>query len=63
MASDDAFQKWFYKANIECMRLTSLDLNDLPDVSYRDMFEDGLSPKEAAEAAIEEAGGGGLLDA
>lgn len=29
---------------------------DLPDVAYRDMFEDGCEPSEAATEALYEAG-------
>lgn len=57
------FEQWWSKANAECLKIVGLDLRDLPDVSYREMYEDEMTPKEAAEAAIEEAGGGDLLDA
>lgn len=32
---------------------TSVGLFDVPDIMYRDCFEDGMAPEEAAEEAIE----------
>jgi hypothetical protein len=64
MSDDKKFKAWWVQANAECLKITGggLDLRDLPDVDYREYFEDGMSPRDAAEIAIEEAGGGDLLD-
>lgn len=49
------FEEWMRQANNECLALCSMDLLDLPDVAFRDMYDEGKSPKTAARAAIREA--------
>ena len=51
------FHQWIQEVNnciaADMMGLTS---EDLPDIAYMDLFEDGYEPSEAAEAALENAG-------
>lgn len=55
------FDEWMIEADRECEALVGLGLLDLPDVAFRDMYDDGESPLTAAKTAILEAGGGELL--
>jgi hypothetical protein len=51
-----SFEVWMTKVDNEiasrCMGMTSADL---PDVCYRDWYDDGVSPKSAAGRAIKSA--------
>ena len=49
------FKAWMSKVNGIVESNVGLSTDDLPDVGYYDMFEDGLSPSEAAEEALAEA--------
>jgi hypothetical protein len=44
------------KVNQTIEAAVMLSADDLPDVAYHDMWEDGWSPKEAAMEALMEAG-------
>ena len=50
------FEQWFQKANAACEATVGLSLDDLPDVCYMDMFETGVSPREAVSEALAYAG-------
>jgi hypothetical protein len=49
---DRAYAAWMAKVDAILVRKTGLDSNDLPDICYRDMHDDGASPSEAAREAI-----------
>lgn len=59
---DTSFAQWMVDVDRYLLKRLFLDSRDLPDVAYRDMFDDGMSPFDAAKAAIDDAGGGDLLD-
>ena len=46
------FQEWMHVVSAEIEALTGLWAEDLPDVCYRDWYEDGVGPKSAARRAI-----------
>ena len=50
------FQQWKRQVDRCIEARIGLSSDDLPDVAYRDMFDYGDSPDEAAVAALEEAG-------
>ncbi len=50
---ENKFTPWLKKVNDIIGKRTGLDLNDLPDFCYRDAFEDGATPSQAARDAIE----------
>jgi len=52
-----SFEQWMAKVNEAIEREIGLSADDLPDMPYADMWEDGVSPKRAARMAIREAGG------
>jgi hypothetical protein len=49
------FDQWLAEVNQIIEDEYGLSLADLPDCSYRDWFDDDLSPEEAAAEAIENA--------
>ena len=49
--ADDKFDAWMRKGDAVVSR-QGLSVHDLPDVSYRDWFDDGMSPARAAAKAI-----------
>lgn len=50
-----SFEKWMEQVNKEVLAKTGMDSRDLPDVCYRDMWEDDYTPKTAAKKAIRNA--------
>lgn len=46
------FEKWFEEANVACLEKCGMSLEDLPDCPFYDWYEDGKSPKVAANKAI-----------
>ena len=46
------FQTWLRKCDAIVSGKVGLGLNDLPDANWRDYFEDGLSPKDAADLSL-----------
>lgn len=51
------FEQWLREVNAECIKRVGLSYEDLTDVSYRDMYDDGVSPSRAAQRAIKASGG------
>jgi hypothetical protein len=54
--SEAAFKKWMAEVDIALGARAFVSAFDLPDQSYRDWFEEGLSPDEAAALALKDAG-------
>jgi hypothetical protein len=53
--NDTDFDTWMRQVD-ECIgRRCGLSSSDLPDWTYRDAFDDGLSPEEAAAEALDNA--------
>lgn len=48
------FDKWMKKVDAKVFDLISCSVYDLADCNFRDWFEDGVSPAEAADRAIRE---------
>ena len=55
------FDEWKESVASIVERRTGMSLSDLPDCSYADWFQQGVTPKGAANRAIKEAGGEGLV--
>lgn len=51
-----AFAEWMAKVDAIIDDLVGLTSEDLTDVCYRDMYEDGAPPRTAARAAIHASG-------
>jgi Family of unknown function (DUF5419) len=51
-AKDLEFGVWMVKVDDAVKTLAGISADDLADYCYRDAFEDGLSPKQAARRAI-----------
>ena len=49
------FEEWMKEVNQEILNRTmgAISYNDLDDWHYRDAYDDGVSPAEAAEEALE----------
>ena len=47
------FEAWLIVADREVSRKAGVGLLDLPDVALRDWYDDGITPREAAELALE----------
>lgn len=46
------FDSWMIQVDCECAKLCGLSAWDLPDYCYADAHEDGMTPRQAARAAI-----------
>jgi hypothetical protein len=46
------FSFWMKAVDAEIMRRAYMTSGDLPDVCYRDWYDDGCTPKNAAARAI-----------
>ena len=57
MSDDLAFKEWMTKVDQAIGCACGMGAEDLADICYRDMFDDGETPKAAARAAIEASGG------
>lgn len=49
------FAHWLERVDRYMVEATGLRRDDLPDVAYADMYEDGVSPRSAARRAIRNA--------
>ena len=56
MTEKQTFVQWKARVNACVIARAGVCTDDLPDVPYYDWFEDGISPQEAAEMALEESG-------
>lgn len=57
VSEKQSFEEWMRKVDQAVQRITGLGVFDLPDVAYRDWYDDGVSVKSAASRAIKNAGG------
>lgn len=55
------FEDWFARVNAICLSRTGLECDDFPDTCYWDMWDDGETPQEAFDRAMEDAGYAGLF--
>jgi len=51
----DSFEAWMQKTDAALVRRCGMSSMDLPDCCYRDWYDDGVTPSEAAREAIREA--------
>ena len=51
----DSFASWMQDVDRAVARLCGLSAADLPDCCYHDMYDDEMTPSQAARAAIREA--------
>lgn len=54
MKTRTAFDRWFQQVDLEVQSLAGVSVTDLADFCSRDLFEDGVSPEEAARDALHE---------
>lgn len=47
-----SFEAWKKAVDAEILRRTGMTSDDLEDYSYRDCYDNGVSPKNAAAGAI-----------
>ena len=52
----EAFEKWFELVDNETFELCGVSIHELPECSFRDWFEDGMSAADAAYKAAQYAG-------
>lgn len=53
-----SFEAWMQAVDDALVRKVGVASSDLPDIAYRDLYDSGSSPQEAADSAIEDAIGG-----
>lgn len=46
------FKDWYKKADSLCLAQYGLSLADLPDICYRDLFQDGYTPSQCVREAM-----------
>ena len=49
-----SYKKWMERVDQWVMTLIGISVYDLEDFNSRDLYEDGVSPRSAAETAISE---------
>jgi hypothetical protein len=47
-----SFEAWMAKVDSYCWALVGCSASDMSDMGYRNWFEEGMSPKQAARKAI-----------
>lgn len=47
------FEAWMARVNRKLVGTCGLGCMDLPDADYRIMYDEGLTPREAAEEALQ----------
>jgi hypothetical protein len=52
-AGDERYLLWLYLTDRRCRKVVGLSIFDLSDANYGDFYQDGMSPSEAARAALE----------
>lgn len=52
MTNNLTFEQWFALVDIEVQNICFVSVHELSDFRSRDLFDDGVSPKEAAQEAI-----------
>jgi hypothetical protein len=52
-----SFGAWMARVDEALVRKVGVSSADLPDLAYRDLYDQGVTPEEAADAAIENAAG------
>ena len=50
---DKDFKAWFETVDVEVSKISGVSVHDLADMNFWDMWNDGVSATEAAEAALE----------
>lgn len=50
------FESWMRQVNAELSAICGLSSDDLADQTYRDWYEDGISPEDAATMTLEDEG-------
>ena len=53
---DKAFDEWMEQVDLVAREIAWCSVHDLPDCAFRDMYNDGAEPAEAALEALKEAG-------
>ncbi len=56
MATDTDFITWMHEVDNEVDAIVGMSVHDLPDQPFRDWFDAGMEPDEAAADALEDAG-------
>jgi hypothetical protein len=46
------YVQWMEAAEVAVQSATGMSIHDLPDVAFRDLYEDGAEPLEAAAVAL-----------
>jgi hypothetical protein len=55
-STDSGFDEWLRAVDQEVQAMAGVSYRDLPDWTYRDAYDSGATPKEAAEEALEAGG-------
>ena len=55
-AKAQQFREWFAVADAECVRMSGLSIDDLPDGNSYDAFDGGVSPRSYAHDLLVEEG-------
>ena len=48
------FSEFMFECDVEVLRKIGLGINDMPDAPWRDFFDDGMSPDDAVQSALED---------
>jgi hypothetical protein len=54
--ADDEFEAWMHRVDLAVQSASGVSVHDLPDYAFRDAFDGGSPPGEAAREVLEEAG-------
>jgi len=50
------FETWMEQARLHARSIAGVELDDMPDQLYYDMYSDGLTPADAARVVLEDEG-------
>jgi len=51
---EERFRAWYHKVNTAFIAISGLDVADVPDMPYWDMFEEHMTPMRAARRILKE---------
>jgi hypothetical protein len=55
MRKKRTFEEWLKEVDAALRNECGMTHLDLPDIAYRDLYDDGVSPKSAAKKAVKNA--------
>lgn len=55
MTTTDTFENWMRRVDAVVTARAGVSVHDLPDMSFRDWYDEGITPGQAARLVLEDA--------